>query len=190
MVMSDPAFETYISVDVESAGPNPSQYSLLSIGACSVLGGQTTFYVELRPVNDEVVPEAISVSKLSFEKLKKTGLPASEAMFNFAGWISEVTPEGSQPVFVAFNASFDWMFVNDYFHRFLGYNPFGHSALDIKSYYMALHGVSWDETRMPYVAPRYKGDHQLTHHALKDAIDQADIFKEMLEEARIRKRES
>ncbi len=29
--------------------------------------------------------------------------------------------------FVAFNASFDWMFVKDYFHRFLGRNTFGHA---------------------------------------------------------------
>ena len=39
--MSITAFdETYISVDIETAGPNPSQYSLLSIGACSVMRNQ------------------------------------------------------------------------------------------------------------------------------------------------------
>jgi DNA polymerase III epsilon subunit-like protein len=186
--MSDLSYETYISVDVESAGPNPSKYSLLSIGACTVIGERTTFYVELQPVNNHAVPEAIRISRLSFEELKESGLPAEEAMSCFADWISGVTPEGSRPVFVAFNAPFDWMFVNDYFHRYLGYNPFGHSALDIKSYYMALQGVRWDETRMPYVAARYTGDRHLTHHALQDAIDQAEIFRKMLDEARDRNR--
>lgn len=43
---------------------------------------------------------------------------------------------GKQPVFVGFNAGFDWSFVNWYFLRFLGENPFGFAPLDIKSYYM------------------------------------------------------
>ena len=29
--------ETYISVDIETAGPNPAEYSMLSIGACRVV---------------------------------------------------------------------------------------------------------------------------------------------------------
>ena len=29
-------YKAYISIDVETAGPNPSLYSLLSIGACMV----------------------------------------------------------------------------------------------------------------------------------------------------------
>ncbi len=28
--------ETYISVDIETAGPNPGGYAMLSIGACTV----------------------------------------------------------------------------------------------------------------------------------------------------------
>ena len=39
-------------------------------------------------------------------------------------------------MFVGFNASFDWSFVNWYFHKFVGTNPFGVAALDIKAYYM------------------------------------------------------
>ena len=81
---------------------------------------------------------------------------------------------------MAFNAPFDWMFINDYFHRFLGYNPFGHSALDVKSYFMGLTGVSWQETAMRYVSARFLEDRQLTHHALRDAMDQAEIFRLML----------
>ena len=78
------------------------------------------------------------------------------------------------------------MFVNDYFHRYLGHNPFGHSALDIKAFYMGLSGASWEETSMRYIAPRYLHDQQLTHHALRDALDQAEIFQRMLYEAQER----
>jgi hypothetical protein len=40
------------------------------------------------------------------------------------------------------------MFVNSYFHRFLGRNPFGHAALDMKAFFMGLTGVKWSETAL------------------------------------------
>lgn len=176
--------EVYIVVDVESAGPNPSTYSLLTIGACTIAEPQQTFYVELRPVNMKFVPEALAVSKLSMERLAERGESPKTALAQFESWIKAQVSEGQTPVFVAFNASYDWSFVNDYFHRYLGRNPFGHAALDIKSYYMALAGVSWAETSMRFVGPRYLTDQQLTHHALRDSMDQAIIFRKMLAETR------
>jgi len=179
-IMPEIASETYISVDVETAGPAPSLYSLLSIGACTVLNEKNTFYVELQPVHENALPEALRISRLSLERLKEQGLHPKEAMSKFETWLGEVNPGVTRPVFVAFNAPFDWMFVNDYFHKYLGRNPFGHSALDIKALYLGLHGVSWDDTHMLNVASRYLGDRVLTHHALQDAVDQAEIFRQML----------
>ena len=177
------SLEAYVSVDVEAAGPNLSQYSLLSIGACLVADPQRTFYVELQPVNDNFTPEALAVSRLSLEELAERGLPPAEAMARFETWLAAEVPAGRQPIFVAFNAPFDWMFVNDYFHRFLGHNPFGHAALDLKAFYMGLIGVHWSETTMRHVAVRYLSKRQLTHHALRDAQDQAESFQKMLAEA-------
>ena len=174
--------EIYIVVDVESAGPNPSTYSMLTIGACTIAEPQQTFYVELCPVNSKFVPDALAISKLSMERLAERGQAPKTAMAKFEEWVKAQTSPGQMPVFVAFNAPYDWMFVNDYFHRYLGRNPFGHAALDIKAYYMALAGVSWSETSMRYVGPRYLTDQQLTHHALRDAMDQAIIFRKMLVE--------
>jgi ribonuclease T len=176
--------ECYISVDVETAGPHPSEYSLLSIGACTIAGPGDSFYVELRPVNDKLVNEAIRISGLSFTRLKEKGIPPKEALERFAAWTAQATPAGQAPVFVAFNAPFDWMFVNDYFQRYLGQNPFGHSALDIKAFFMGLTGAAWFETSMNNVTRHYLGERQLTHHALRDALDQAEIFRLMLAEAR------
>jgi hypothetical protein len=105
-------------------------------------------------------------------------------MQEFASWLEDVVPGGVQPVLVAFNAPFDWMFVNDYFHRYLGFNPFGHAALDIKAYYMGLHGVAWAETSYREVSHRHAGQRELTHHALSDAIDEAEILEAMLAEVR------
>jgi len=175
--------ETYISVDVETAGPNPGQYSLLSIGACVIGFPQLTFYVELKPVNSEMLPEARAIHGLSLEVLAERGLPPEEAMDRFESWLKQVVPGNSRPVFVAFNAPFDWMFVCDYFHRFLGRNPFGHTALDIKAYTMGLAGTTWEKTSMFHISKRYLEDRSLSHHALQDAIDQAEIFKKILKGA-------
>lgn len=173
----------YISVDVETAGPNPFNYSLLSIGACVVDNPARTFYIELQPVHDELLPEALDIHGLELDVLRARGLPPAEAMRQFAGWIAEVTPPGARPLMVAFNAPFDWMFIADYFYRFLGSNPFGHTALDVKAFYMGLHGVTWDATGMERIAARYPANGPLTHNALQDALDQAAMFRQMLAEA-------
>ena len=176
-------YKSYVSVDIETAGPSPSQYSLLSIGACMVCDPQRTFYVELQPVNDEFLPAALSISGLSMEKLAESGLAPAEATARFEIWAKEQVPEGQRPIFVAFNAPFDWMFVNDYFHRYIGQNPFGHSAIDIKAFFMGVAGVSWEETAMRRLATLYSDTRKLTHHALQDAADQARLFRNMLREA-------
>jgi DNA polymerase III epsilon subunit-like protein len=173
--------EFYISVDVETAGPYPERYSLLSIGACTLEHPRQSFYVELKPVNSNAIQSALDISHLSMNELDENGLEPGEAMAQFESWLETVVPQDHRPVFVAFNAAFDWMFVNSYFYRYLGRNPFGHAALDVKSFYMALHGVPWAETSMHYVAPRYLEDRKLTHHALQDALDQANIFHRMLD---------
>ncbi len=178
--------EVYISVDVEASGPNPGRYSLLSIGACLVKDPERTFYVELQPTNGNATQEALDITGLSMAELAVGGVAPSEAMHRFAEWLEEVS-QGKRLVFVAFNAPFDWMFVNDYFHRYLGYNPFGHSALDIKSFYMGLTGVCWADTSLRKAAQRYLGHRYLTHNALQDALDQAELFRAMLSDTESRR---
>ena len=97
-------------------------------------------------------------------------------MRDLAAWLGEASP-GRRPVFVAFNATFDWMFVNWYFHRFLGKNPFGISGLDIKAYYMgALGKRAWADTTKGGMETRFLSAAPHTHHALDDAREQAEVF--------------
>lgn len=175
--------ETYISVDVETAGPTPHDYSMLSIGACLVDDPASGFYAELKPLTDNVLESSLAVSGLSMERLAAEGLTAVDAMRQFEDWIQLVTPKGNAPVFVAFNAVFDWMWVDSYFHRFLKRNPFGHSALDMKAYYMGMTGSTWGETSMRFLSPLYLAGRHLSHNALGDARDQADLFRQVKAEA-------
>jgi DNA polymerase III epsilon subunit-like protein len=176
--------EMYISVDIETAGPNPGRYSLLSIGACTIDARRSTFYVEVQPVNNEITPESFAIHRLDLEQLRQKGLPPRIALEKFESWILSNLSSSSRAIFTAFNAPFDWMFINDYFHKYLGRNPFGHSAIDIKSFFMGLTGVYWSLTSMRFIGKRYLGGKALSHNALEDALNQADIFEQMLAEAR------
>ena len=176
--MTDPE-EVLVSVDVETAGPVPGRWSLLAIGACLVDDPAPTFYVELQPESDDATPEALAVSGLSMAELREHGQTPRAALKAFARWVDEVAPGAARPVFVGFNAPFDWMFVADAFHRHLGRNPFGHSALDIKSYAMGRLGGSFADTSLARLVARIGTDASLPHHALEDARIQADVFRRL-----------
>jgi DNA polymerase III epsilon subunit-like protein len=173
--------EVFISVDIEAAGPIPAEYSLLSIGAAVVGRLDQNFYIELKPINANVFAKAMQVNQLSLAELQTRGIEPRAAMQQFAEWIKEVAGADGVPVFVGFNAAFDWSFVNYYFHKFLGANPFGHAALDIKSYYMAVMQTDWAGTRSSAMNPRFlSADKPHTHNALGDAIEQGAIFEKLL----------
>ena len=178
--MGIPEPEAYVCVDVETAGPVPADYSLLSIGACTIFEPQRTFYIELKPINNKLTPEAASVHHLTLDRLLKEGEPPKKALLGFEQWLVNEAAPNRLPLFVAFNAAFDWMFVNYYFHHYLGRNPFGHTAIDIKAFYMGKAGVPWAQTSWRYLDPAYKPEEKLTHHALQDALDQAILFRKLI----------
>ena len=167
--------EAFISVDVEASGPVPPEFSLMSIGACRVDDLERDFYCELKPLNMNADPAALAVTGFSLEGLQQTGLDPVAAMEQFGGWLNGTLAPDEEPIFTGFNAGFDWSFVNYYFHRFIGRNPFGFAPLDIKSLYMGAAHCSWSDTRssrMP-IAPQAK---ERKHNALADAKFQAGLF--------------
>jgi DNA polymerase III epsilon subunit-like protein len=176
--------ERFISVDVETAGPTPGDYAMISIGACPVDEPERGFYVELKPDREAVIDSALAVSGLSMETLAVHGTDPGAAMEEFAKWIRDVVPpQTHRPVFVGFNAVFDWMFVNEYFVRYGIENPFGHGGLDIKSYYVGMMGSTWEQTSMRHLSPKYLSGRPLSHNALGDARDQAELFRRISEDA-------
>jgi len=174
-----PRPETYISVDVEASGPIPGEFSLLSIGACVVTNTGQNFYSELKPLNDNFIAGAMEVNGLSLAKLKLEGEEPTAAMARFRHWIEKVSAD-TKPVFVGFNATFDWSFTHWYFIKFLGAGPFGISGLDIKAYFMGRRRVLWQETNKKKIRALYPSQTRHTHNALDDAKEQAEIFAGML----------
>lgn len=169
--------EVFISVDVETSGPIPGKYSMLSIGACLVDKTDTTFERTLKPLNRNADAEALTVTGFSLEELEQNGSEPRQAMAEFYAWVRAACSEGDVPVFVGLNAPFDWAFVNYYFHCFYGENPFGFTALDIKAYYMGVMGSSWRDTRSSAMATRLRPVQKGNHIAVQDAVYQAELFR-------------
>ncbi|MFM0630856.1 3'-5' exonuclease [Paraburkholderia xenovorans] len=169
--------EVFVSVDVETSGPIPGEYSMLSIGACLVDAPETSFERTLKPLNRNADPEALAVTGFSLRQLEQSGTDPRQVMTDFDAWVKAACSEGDVPVFIGLNAQFDWSFVNYYFQRFNGENPFGFTALDIKAYYMGVMGCSWRDTRSSAMTGRLHPTQKGNHTAVQDAVYQAELFR-------------
>lgn len=157
---------TYIMVDVETDGPIPGDYSMISIGAVVVTDPTQSFYGELQPISRRFDPAALRVSGTTREQSMRYPL-AIDTMRNFAAWVAK--HGGDDPHFVSDNAGFDWMFVCWYFHHFTGSCPFGYSSLSLTSLYKGSEGSLRARLKDVRAAP-------LSHHPLEDARANADVF--------------
>ena len=172
--------EIFISIDIEADGPIPGDFSMSSIGACVIGDPKISFYREFKPISNKFVPEAMKVSGLDRDLLILNGIDPKVAMQQFADWLDKVCGIVGRPVFVAFNATFDWMFVHWYFIHFLGKDPFGISGWDIKAYYAGIAKKEfWTDTSKKNFDKEFLSTQPHTHNALDDAWEQAEIFQRL-----------
>jgi hypothetical protein len=179
--------EVYFSVDVEADGPIPGPYSMVSFGV-AVAGRRDggfvpadpaaeTFYRELKPISDEYVAAALEVSGLDRGDLMASGAEPAVAMTELVEWIAAACGPGARPVMVAYPAPYDWMFLYWYLMRFAGASPFGHSGcLDLKTMYAVRAGVPLRMAVKRLMPPELHSRRRHTHNALDDALEQADLF--------------
>ncbi len=178
--------EIYISTDVETDGPIPGINSMLSFGSAAYLPDKTllgTFSINL-----ETLPEAKSDPKTMdwWRTQPKAWLAQREnlqspelAMPKYLQWVESIP---GKPVFVAYPAAFDFMFVYWYLIRFTGKSPFSHSALDIKTLAMALLKIGYRDATKRRMPRHWFDDLPHTHLALDDAIEQGALFCNMWRE--------
>lgn len=172
-----------VSVDIEATGPAPGEFSMVSLGSWVIGEHGRTFYAELKPITEKYDKKAMAVAMpgRTHDSLYETGEDPATVMRRFSDWVEEIR-EGDrfEPIFLAHNAPFDWMFVAWYMWRFIGRNPFGWSALDMRAYFMALSGNDWQKTRLEDMKKSFKAKRSHKHHALEDAIEQGELFERML----------
>jgi hypothetical protein len=182
--------DMYFSLDIEADGPIPGPYSMVSFGA-AVAGikdetftpvdpSTSTFYRELRPISDEWVPEALAVSGLSRDALLRDGADPALAMSEFTDWVRQTAGQ-HRPVFVAYPLGYDWMFLYWYLMRFTGASVFGHSAfLDMKTMYAVKADVTIGQATKRSMPAHLLSQRRHTHNALDDAIEQAELFANLM----------
>ena len=102
---------------------------------------------------------------------------AETAMARYTAWIKELK---GKPVFVAYPAGFDFLFVYWYLIRFTGASPFSHSALDMKTFAMAVLKADYRESTKRNMPKHWFDPLPHTHVALDDAIEQGALFCNML----------
>lgn len=190
--------ELYISVDVETDGPIPGPYSMVSFGASALLlrspdGIYTDldpddtshqFYAELKPISHQWKPEALAVSGLDRQWLIENGQEPLDAMTACCGWINEVAKRyDARPVFAAYPLGFDWMFWYWYAVNYSAIpSPFGHSAhIDMKSVYAQRANAPIAKSTKRWM-PRFlfAKDRKHTHNGLDDAIEQGILLGNLL----------
>ncbi|MBD2769832.1 3'-5' exoribonuclease [Hymenobacter sp. BT664] len=163
----------YIMVDIESDGPIPGDYSMISFGAVLVNEAlDQTFYGKLKPISEKFIPEALAVSGHSREEVLTFDEPA-RVMAQFKEWIERVCTD--RPLFISDNNGFDWMFICWYFHHFLGRNPFGHSSQNLGSLYK---GIAKDT----FQTFKHLRQTAHTHHPVDDARGNAQALLRMKKE--------
>ena len=119
--------EIYISTDVETDGPIPGPHSMLSFASAAFLPDKTlvdTFSVNLQTlegaVGDPRTMQWWQTQPQAWAACRKDQRPPAEAMNDYVRWIQKL---GRKPVFVAYPAGFDFLFVYWYLIRFTGKSP-------------------------------------------------------------------
>lgn len=181
--------DCFISADVEADGPIPGPGSMLSFGlvvagsfdgttfAPADLDAPETFYRELRPISDAFDPQALAVSGLDRDRLRVEGTDPAVAMDDAHDWVRTVAGD-RRPVLVAYPLSYDWLWLYWYFVRFAADgSPFGYSqCLDVKTLLATTLGVTTDRATKASLPADLRPDRPHTHHAVDDAIEQAELF--------------
>jgi hypothetical protein len=182
--------EIYVSTDVETDGPIPGPHSMLSFGSAAYTADKKlvgTFSANLHTLPDaEGHPETMAWWKKQPEawaEHRRDLREPDDVMKEYVAWVKGLP---DKPVFVAYPAGFDFLFMYWYMIRFAGESPFSFSALDIKTYAMAILGVEYREAVKRNMPKRWFDDLPHTHKALDDAIEQGAMFCNILAENRRR----
>jgi len=178
--------EVYVSTDVETDGPIPGINSMLSLGSAAYLSDKTligTFTANLETLpGAEPCPRTMEwweSQPEAWAACRENPQPPEQVMPQYAEWLRKLP---GRPVFVGYPAAFDFMFVYWYLIRFAGESPFSYSALDIKTYAMAMLKKGYRESVKRNMPRRWFEQLPHTHRALDDAIEQGALFCNMLAE--------
>lgn len=182
--------EVYVSTDVETDGPIPGPHSMLSFASAAFLADGTmvgTFEANLDELEGAAGhPDTMgwwATQPGAWAECRRNPRQPKAAMADYVAWVKGLP---HPPVFVGYPAGFDFLFVYWYLIRFAGESPFSFSALDIKTLAMAALGGGYRQATKRNMPKSWFGKHPHTHRALDDAIEQGQLFCNILAAVRSR----
>lgn len=176
--------EIYVSTDIETDGPIPGPHSMLSFASAAYTPQKTlisTFaanLVELPGASGH--PKTMDWWKQqsdAWEACRKNPQAPELVMKQYRDWLMLLP---GTPIFVGYPVAFDFMFVYWYLIKFTGESPFSHSAVDIKTYSMALLKKGYRDSSKRNMPGEWFDDLPHSHVALDNALEQGAIFCNML----------
>lgn len=178
--------EIFISTDIESDGPIPGDNSMLSLGAAALTKEGdlvSTFSGNLKPLlgatpNKDTM-DWWSKNESAYLEATKNAENPEVVIKKYVDWVNSL--DGT-PVFVGYPATFDFLFVYWYVVHFGYESPFSFSALDIKTYAMAIMKTEYRKSTKKNMPKRWFPKDKHTHVAVDDAIEQGKLFINMLKE--------
>ncbi|MFZ5509556.1 MAG: exonuclease, partial [Pseudomonadota bacterium] len=168
----------------ETDGPVAGKHSMLSLGSAAYLADKgllSTFSANLEPL-PEFIPDARTVAwwatqPEAWSACRRNPEHPRDVMTRYLAWLKALP---GRAVFVAYPVAFDFSFVYWYLTQFVGENPFGFSAIDIKTYAMALMRKPYRACGKRSMPAEWFDSVAHSHIALEDAIEQGSLFCNML----------
>lgn len=178
--------EIFVSTDVETDGPIPGEYSMLSFGSAALKPDKeiiATFSANLYLLagarQDESTMEWWKSQPLAWQAHRQDLQHPQDAMKRYLEWLKSLSGE---LVFVGYPVSFDFMFICWYLMKFAGKNPFSFYTLDIKTFAWSMLKVPFYSISKSMMPKQWFDKCDKTHIALDDAIEQGMLFCNMLKE--------
>jgi hypothetical protein len=159
-------------VDVESDGGLQGHHNMVCFGAVKLTPElDTTFYGKTRPITEHYDPRALAVSGFSRKEHELFDDP-STVMTMFAIWLQEHSK--GRPILISDNNGYDAAWINWYFLKFYGSNPFGWSSRRIGDLYCGMMKDTWAGWKKLRVTKH-------THNPVDDAMGNAEALLKMKE---------
>jgi hypothetical protein len=156
--------------DIEADGNLIGDNSMVCFGVVKLIPElDITFYGKTSPISIYYEPDALAISGFSREEHEKFDDP-QEVMKNFALWIKKHSV--GRPILISDNNGFDASWINYYFLRFTGENPFGWSSRRIGDLYCGL-------VKDTYAKWKFLRETPHTHNPVDDAKGNAEALLKM-----------
>ncbi len=178
---------TYISVDVETTGPVPGLYSMISLGAAAFNRDSQLLdklLINFRELDgskqDPSTMKFWQENPIAYLRTKENPVTAEEGSVQFYKWYDKF----ENPVFVFMPQKFDGLFVYWYLQTFVKGLGFVNTpdAIDVKTLAMAVLGAENPRFAGKKWWPKVWKNKAIKHNhvAVDDAVEQGEQFMKIL----------